>query len=39
MYKYREREKRCKMLRYSGLLVLGLELSCKSKCNIDITFV
>lgn len=39
MYKYREREKLCKLLRYSGLLVLGLELSCKTKCNIHITFM
>lgn len=39
MYKYRGWKKRCKLLRYSGLLVLGLELSCKTKCNIDITFV
>lgn len=39
MYKYREREKRRKSLRWRELSVVWVKLVCKTKCNIDITFM
>ena len=39
MYKYREREKRRKSLKCRELSVVWVKRVCKTKCNIDITFM